>query len=473
MPNIRIMNWNIEQLSYDKIRVPGMAEAIARVISGSNVDIAVLLEVKTVQSLAICSFIVAALNNSTPAPPQPYYYLLSNETGGELYGFIVRDVSLIRPLNFQPSPHAEDDPDGDGSQDRPVMDLRKFLLRTWPVAFPAAAPTPLPATRRKIPLVDLFATPDNPRPGKRAKISFPGQSSARVGYSLGRGFRLPCLALFGIRGANANYLIPLVCCHYAAVRSGRNALAQTQVEDLYMLHIAQLFKTSSEAGYLDTDLVANTGYLVQNLILTGDFNIDFLKNDATGTDLQQKNRRALKSITPTQQQGGSTTPAAAAGNPPAGPAPYVPFTDFPDPPAKKDLSDQSLRVACTADGTHLKHYDASLNPLTTAALRDAAFDNFLYGGSQVTNTTPSTGDSAQIVDLPGNIRQAGGVGAPPQIEVSGPQVYYDTKGVRDADLAPNLAGASGVAPALTIDDKWIGARLVSDHLPVILEFACP
>jgi hypothetical protein len=35
------------------------------------------------------------------------------------------------------------------------------------------------------------------------------------------------------------------------------------------------------------------------------------------------------------------------------------------------------------------------------------------------------------------------------------------------------AGVLGVAPALTVNDRWIGANLVSDHVPAVLEFQCP
>jgi hypothetical protein len=42
MPNIRIMNWNIEQLSLNKINIGGgnLADALAHVVVSQNVDIA-------------------------------------------------------------------------------------------------------------------------------------------------------------------------------------------------------------------------------------------------------------------------------------------------------------------------------------------------------------------------------------------------------------------------------------------------
>jgi hypothetical protein len=37
----------------------------------------------------------------------------------------------------------------------------------------------------------------------------------------------------------------------------------------------------------------------------------------------------------------------------------------------------------------------------------------------------------------------------------------------------NLQGGGAPPPALTALDRLIGARLVSDHLPVVLRFTCP
>jgi hypothetical protein len=44
MPNICVMNWNIQKLSDGKIQILGMSQAIARTVVASNVDILIIVE---------------------------------------------------------------------------------------------------------------------------------------------------------------------------------------------------------------------------------------------------------------------------------------------------------------------------------------------------------------------------------------------------------------------------------------------
>jgi hypothetical protein len=104
----------------------------------------------------------------------------------------------------------------------------------------------------------------------------------------------------------------------------------------------------------------------------------------------------------------------------------------------------------------------------------AAFDNFFYGGTQLTSAAAANGvgaaDSGEIVNVPANIVQ--GAPAAGQINVSTVAAHYTGRAKKNAALAPNLQLAAG-GPALSADDRLIGARLISDHLPVILTFTCP
>ena len=45
MATVRIMNLNIEKLSYNKIQIPGMARAIAKTVKNQYIDILVIVEV--------------------------------------------------------------------------------------------------------------------------------------------------------------------------------------------------------------------------------------------------------------------------------------------------------------------------------------------------------------------------------------------------------------------------------------------
>jgi hypothetical protein len=220
---------------------------------------------------------------------------------------------------------------------------------------------------------------------------------------------------------------------------------------------------------------------VQNVVFLGDFNIDFKQNTNTGTtNKQQTDHITWQTLTPTLGQGGSAAPPAGAGTVPTT-VPAVPFA-LPDLMPDIDLiANQSLRASCTTEGTILKKLDATFHPTNASDLRGAAFDQFFYGGAVMNSAVLGQGtggvDSGEIIDIPSNIRQPGGVIPVGQISVAALQQHYAglAKPTKSAQLAPNLAAQNGVPPppALTWDDRWIGARLVSDHLPVILQVACP
>lgn len=484
--NIRIMNWNIEQLSSAKIQINGMAEAIARVVVGSNVDILVIVEVKTVNLDQIMINLTNAINLLQPAPRS--YWLTSQTTGGEHYGFIVRNIATIRPLQYARNPNTPLHILTDGTSNAPLTDLHALNWTTWPVAFPTVAPL-VPPPRPRMGLINTFVTQPTPRPNKKRKTNFGGQPIIHGGFSQGRGFRMPCLAMFVVRGPAALTYLPIVVCHYASIRNGRNFLAQMQIGQLMQLHIAQLF------SFYDVNLVRNCGYLaidgvaepVTNIIYTGDFNVNFLRNDPNGDNVQRTNHDALSFLTPTLENGGSTNPAATAGAAPAAPA--VPFNAFPPAPEAPAILMQDLRASCTTEGTILRaiklipppHPPAlpltlPPSPPNTDALRKGAIDNFFYGGAEANTAVVNFGanniDSGETIDVPANIQQPGAGGAPPNISINALQAHYAAQMTKFAIDAPRLSGVAGVTAALTVRDRWIGARLVSDHLPVVLQFAC-
>ena len=491
--NIRIMNWNIEQLSSDKIQIAGMAEAIASVVFGSNIDILVILEVKTVNLDQIMTILCNQINHLQPLPRS--YWLTSQTTGGEHYGFIIRDITVIRPLQFATNLNAPLAIRSDGTSVHPFTDLRALNWTTWPVAFPTVAP-PVPPPRPRMGLINIFVSPENPRPPKMRKTNFGGQPVSHGGFSEGRGFRMPCLAMFVVRGpGGALTYLPIVVCHYASIRGGRNFLAQQQIGQLKQLHIAQLFSyydalnpAPPVSGYLAIDGAA---VAVENIIYTGDFNINFRRNNpagGAGNSVPRTNRRALNNLTPTWAHGGSAPPPpATAGVAPA--APVVPFNVFPPAPEASEIPNQALRASSTTTGTILKTvlvpppaWPAAPNtlppsPANTLLIRGGAIDNFFYGGAEANTAAVNFGvnhiDSGEIIDVPALIEQQGVGGAPPHITVNALQAHYAASGTKLGIDAPRLAGAFGVAAALNVLDRWIGARLVSDHLPVVIEITCP
>jgi hypothetical protein len=469
--NVRIMNWNIQQLSWNKIQIPGMAEALAEVVVANNVDVLILIEVMKVNAEAIMNRLTTDINLRVGAGGN-YYWILSRPTGGEHYGFVIRNVNVIRPLGS--TPNAAAPVQTDGTQNRPFTDLRAQHFTTWPAPFPAPVPAAVPP-RPRFGLVDAFAQPRRPRAAKKSR--FPGQPLAYGGYSLGRGSRLACLAPLMVQGpAGQVTLLPFLVCHYAAVRGGRNFLGQQQVAQLHLLHLPQLFSFTDiyapappapKRGYLEVD---NAAVSVENIVFTGDFNIDFKENSSNplAPFLAGVNRNAIAALTPTEQGGGSAAPAAAAGALPPPPLPAVPFVAFPPPATTSDVVHQSLRASTTVNGTMLAQFNAAVEPPNTAALREATFDNFFYGGA-VSNTAVLLAgiDSGRVVDVPGAIAQPGGAG----VNVAALQAFFAGRGTKNAAAAPNLAAAA--PPELTVNDRLIGARLLSDHLPVFVEMICP
>lgn len=74
--------------------------------------------------------------------------------------------------------------------------------------------------------------------------------------------------------------------------------------------------------------------------------------------------------------------------------------------------------------------------------------------------------------MPGNIVPPGGVGSPQHIDLSALRAHYHGMGTKSGHL-PAAARLAGGGVALTVDARWIGARFLSNHLPVVLEFTCP
>lgn len=494
MPNIRFMTWNIQQLSGNKAAIAGMANNIARVIVDAQADVVIILELTSGTGPAALNAVSVAANGLAPGGGNDYTgRLVSFPTGGELYGVLIRNLNQVRPIAVVPVPGQPT-----GADDDPLGNLDRSRFATWPGPFLGAGAVanayPLPMPRPPLPLTDVYASSRRPRVANQ-RARFAGRSLARGGYSVGRGFRMPCLAMFEIlNGAGAaTYVVPILVCHLGAVRSGANRLARGQIRQYKDVHISQKFQNSQAlllpfGGYIDLNNVATP---IQELMVTGDFNVDFLQQNPPppASALRTGNRNAWNTITPTTTAGGSAAPAALSGAPnPYNPfpppvalaAPITPFGVIAGPagPSFNTIPNLALKTADTHQGTILIDYVAGVVPPNLAALRGAGFDNCFFGGTQLSATyqnltpMPAPADAVQVVDLPAQIVQAGGGGAG-ALDVSGAWTYHMIPPVtRNAAAAPNLG--PGAAPAmLTTNDRLIGARFISDHLPVVVQFNLP
>jgi hypothetical protein len=345
VPNIRVMVWNIRKFGQASTQIPGMLTALSRIIRGANPDIVVILEVVRASGGAGMGALCTQLRADDPA--NHWRGMISYSTGAERYGFICRDLNLVRPAPGQTDHqcHRHGAAPGAQSRDAEIHHLAGELSRAGARASAAAF--------HRFPLVGLFYEDPGDRPGKKQK-TFSGQSLRGGGYNEGNGGRLPCLAVFHIRTpapvANDCYL-PILVNHYWASRSSNasNAGALRQISQSPVLHIAQKFARRdgyghTVSGYLDIDGAA---HVVQELIFTGDWNVNFRLNDPNGAGVARNNRAAFNKLTPTQQDAGSlpiplaAPPAAFAWNDagvvrgpgPADPAagPAVPFNPVEGP----------------------------------------------------------------------------------------------------------------------------------------------
>jgi hypothetical protein len=508
MPNIRVMLWNIRKFSGTKTNIPGMTAALSAIIRGANPDIVVIVEPTSVGGIPGLVALRAQLQGDDNNVNH-WAVSTSYETGGECYAFLCRNLGLVRPLLATEDPAAATPEPGTAAD--PLRNVEKMQFTTWPANWPTAyAPlAPLGPWPRQ-PLVNLFYRDVLARPAKRRKMSS-GQPQQFGGYAQGRGARMPCMAIFHIHtpGAPPNdYYLPIVVCHYWANRSAdqSNAGALDQIKEARLLHIAQKFAyrdlqtmTPRTCGYLD---INGAAVPIQELMFTGDWNVDFLRNDPAGPFLSQKNHNAFQVVTPILQHGGSVIPAplapgAVQGPVPPGPAPAVPFQQFARPPVVNSIPNQNLTSAVTIQGTILleqtppaafqaNQAKVAAPGATTRTLRELAFDLTFFAGTRLDTAAMLTpagaipampADAGLVVDVPANLAgvpvPAGGL-PPPQFEVSLIQNHYANLApgapVHHANLAPNLSAAGAV---LGLQDRWIGANLISDHVPTVVQFVCP
>lgn len=515
MVNIRVMVWNVRKFSMNKAQIPGFLPAVARTVLGSNVDVLVILEATKLGGGALGALAVTL--RQLDQQPNHWAYTLSFPTGNERYGFFFRNLNVVRPTQFAPNPSLPLPPDL-GQATLPVENLDEIQFASWPFPFPAQQQGPLPlppapAGPPSQPLIGPFYTQRLERPAKR-KRGFAGTISS---YKPGIGARQPCLTVFAVQdpanNAQAVSYIALVVCHFTAVRNSydTNQLAREQIRQMSQLHITQKYAFRSAehpnnpvtTGYIN---VNGAAALVRNLLIVGDSNVDFMTNEPNGNALARKNHDfAFAYLTPTLQRGGSVPPtavqaqAAGAVKGPGGPLP-VPQIPFPlpglAPPPDAEIPHQALAPGVTMQGTILLPYSPPnwihvQTQNNTAAMRGACIDLMFYGGPQLETAAvlgpanAGVADTALAVDVPLSVVNQNPNQAPPpgQIQLGQVQQHYlqpmgnvnhpANLPRHNANLANNLNAGGPNPPPLTLLDRWLGANMISDHVPVLLQFTCP
>ncbi|MEU7525131.1 hypothetical protein AB0A74_05310 [Saccharothrix sp. NPDC042600] len=471
MTTYRVMTWNIQTLSTNKLAIAGVGTAIARTVVAQDIDLLLVLEVRLANVVDTMTKLARELHDAEvahrraakkPVPKDCWLTpFLSHQTGTERYCAFVRDLDAVRPV-------APTSSDAVGTEVTPLADLTAQAFQVWPsFDWAKSTSTTGPPT---FPVVEAFAT------ATRRDVVFPGRE-----YAQGLGFRLPALMMFLFRGGTATrkHLIPFVACHYGAVRNAdvRNQLANHQLLASTWLHIAQMFTPPHPGPNHQGDsrhimIATDNGQEpvpVQDLCFTGDYNLDFLKNDEVGPEGKRKYQYHW--LTPTKAAGGSGTPAATGttAGPPYPPKPYPPKPPL-SRPDRERVRKQELRAAITRKGTIL-HFPADFKS-AAAGYASHCFDNFFYGGQVLHKAAlDADGDAGRVVVVPDNVVRSGSAkkDATEQLDLTEAGRHHVKARTKDA-VDPAARGL--YTPARTLGDKGklIGARLLSDHLPVVLQF---
>lgn len=488
MPNIRIMNWTIASLSWEVAQIPGMVDAIARTVVSQQVDILILPDIVVAEAERAMNALATRMNALAPGEGNDYkVWCLSHRATDGRYGFIIRDLNTIRPVQVTAGPT--------GEYGTRIQNLFANTFATWPGTYAAVQngygglPNEWPWQGPSIPLIDLYAAP--PAPTGTAPTA--GGNLVGGAHTLGTGHRPPCMALFEVRNTTegASTLLPVVVCRY----TGDETLAAGQLAQLKDLHIAQHFNNGQ---YINLN---GAPALISEIIVTGDFNVDFRGADPEGTPEEQARSNGYRALTPTVPSGGSATPAAAPGAPRPVPgtqgAMRFPFNqeDYPARVASNLIPQLSLRVAVTTENTHYLALGAATPPTSLALMRDRCYDNFIYGGTRLNTVVrvpcPAgapppgidipTGNAGLTVDPANNIRLSGdpdlNTATNGFLDVRGLAQHYTNADQRGAREHPRLIAThvnqGTVGLALTIEDRWVGAKLISDHLPIVIQFNLP
>lgn len=410
---IRIMNWNIEQFGTLKACMPDIMRAIAKIVVKNKIDIVCIVEVKTTKFATAAQHLQtlsAAINQQAKLSRQPatYYktYALSQGTGLEHYGFIIKDVGAIQPVTLPASMVWV------GPEPNHVLEKQNFITRDTQGLVEGRFP---------------LYRPDMTR-------------GTNVTCDRWVGVRYPCLALFYVTGAAEPYL-PIFVCHF-------KANTNTATEQMRRIPYISLLNHIAHQNPLSMQ-INGAHQQITKAIFTGDFNVHY-----------------------------TTGGANSAYNPfVAIPIPH-PVTPTPNrrPPAPVDSL--GFNMAITQEKTHLYRFHTFVKKSrsekrTTLDLRRNLYDNFFFGGHSATYPSAITLVGQSVVDVPKMFR--GDV-----LELKECLSYYaalDAKGLKDNPYQIRVKNYVNQLRSrystVNLEASLVGARLISDHLPVILEVQLP
>lgn len=328
MPQLKIMNWNIQNFGESKTEKASVLDMIAGIVVGNQIDIFIVLELNTANAGTVTETLTTLaqiLNDRAGGGTLYTTIILSPGTGVEFYGFIVRDTAAVQPVTLT------------GGSLSPEADLG---ARTFTVRNGASTVTNLGTGSDYFPLI----VPAYVMPNQHNPAQWPGP-------------RKPCMALFKITfpGNNPQY-VPIIAAHTRPGLMGQSPAWQiATVPFTYAVYrSAQRANPAPPPAVVGPDLTLDVGgpRAVGNVIVTGDFNVDY-------GDVRQR---------------GYYNPLINTGT------------------AANDFT-----VVNTALGTHLKTLDEYRGDNQFA---NANFDNFFIRGAQLTGNL----HGVSVVDLPALFR---------------------------------------------------------------------
>jgi len=234
--------------------------AIARILQIIQFDILIVVELRnSVRAVEVLEELCQLLL------PEHYIPYVSRQSGLERYGFIVKSDPNISPVFLANSaPAIGPLPPGVGDDARvPINGVLRNLDNYNFTIDPTQA-----TYNGEFPLVDLHGMNDvgpgliRDRDGNNRYVLKRLEDSITPDHH----FRHPCMALFKL----CDVLVPIIVCH---TKSGQGGGTRFQMKRIKGLHICQKYMLGPPASKtlrIDGVLTA-----VENIVITGDFNLDF------------------------------------------------------------------------------------------------------------------------------------------------------------------------------------------------------